>query len=135
MSQTVCEVPPEVPLPPPRKPEHDPERSPAHERLTVALGEASVWVAELRRRAREFARRHESALRVSIVLADGERVDVVDIEAGPGSGYLTLTPARPRPATQLIVRLDHVMRIDVATTTADAEEGFRCGRDIGFSPK
>jgi hypothetical protein len=78
------EVPPDIPLPPPATPEREPERSPAHERLSVAVGEASVWVAERRRRAREFARRHDVTPRVSFVLAGGERVVVAAVAAVQG---------------------------------------------------
>jgi hypothetical protein len=129
------EVPPEIPLPPPATPEREPERSPAHERLSVAVGEASVWVAELRRRAREFARRHDVTPRVSFVLAGGERVVVAAVAAGPGTAFVTVTPAQPSAElTELIVRLDEVARVELAATRADAADRFRgCGRDLGFS--
>jgi hypothetical protein len=126
------EFPPEVPLPAPQKPEPEPERRPTHELRGLSLDEASVWVADLRQRLRDFSRRNAGAsLRVAIVAADGERVPVTDVQAGPGAGYVTLLLARQDQ--QLIIRLDQILRLELALTDETAEDRFRGpGPDFGF---
>jgi hypothetical protein len=124
------ELPPEVPLPEPQKPEREPERRPTHELRGLSLDEASVWVADLRQRLRDFSRRNAGAsLRVAVVPADGERVPVIDVQAGPGAGYVTLLLARHDQ--QLIIRLDQILRLELAVADEAAEDRFR-GPGPGF---
>lgn len=132
MTSSTSEFPPEVPLPEPQKPEREPERRPAHELRGLSLDEASVWVADLRQRLRDFARRNAGApLRVAVVAADGERIPVTDVQAGPGAGYVTLLVAgRDR---QLMIRLDQILRLEVAVAEEAAEDRFRGpGPEFGF---
>jgi hypothetical protein len=122
----------EVPLPEPQKPEREPERRPTHELRGLALDEASVWVAGLRQRLREFSRRNAGAsLHVAVISSDCERVPVTDVQAGPGAGYVTLSMARQDQ--QLIIRLDQILRIELAVADETAEDRFRgSGSDFGF---
>lgn len=117
------EVPPEVPLPPPEKPEREPQRNPAYERPTLAVSEASVWVSDLRRQVRDFAVADNPALKISVAFAEGGKVNVSDVEAGPGAEYVTVIQAESQ--TRLIVRLDQIIRVDLTPTRADAPDRFR----------
>src|SRR5205814_8877091 len=95
VTRSATEFPREVPLPEPQKPDREPERRPTYELRGLSLDEASVWVADLRQRLREFSSRNAGAsLRVAVVSADGERVPVTDVQAGPGAGYVTLLVSR-----------------------------------------
>jgi hypothetical protein len=135
MTRSTHELPPEVPLPEPQKPEREPKRRPTYELRGLALDEASVWVADLRQRLRDFARRNAGAsLHVAVVSADGERLPVTDVQAGPGAGYVTLLMARQDQ--QLIIRLDQILRLELAVADETAEDRFRGpGSDFGFVPR
>jgi len=128
----MTELPPEVPLPGPEKPVREPERRPTHGLRRLSVDEASVWVADLRQRLREFSRRNAAAsVRVAVVSADGERVPVTDVRAGPGAGYVTLLVARQDQ--QLILRLDQILRLELAVADETAEDRFRRpGAAFGF---
>jgi hypothetical protein len=119
----------EVPLPPPQKPEHEPLRVPDFERSTVAVGAASVWVADIRRSARDFAQRHGGAsVALTLELVDGSRLPVADLRAGPGEGFVTLSLAE----RELGLRLDRIAAIELVPVGGD-EHGFRIrGADVGF---
>ncbi|HEY3181846.1 MAG TPA: hypothetical protein VGJ77_03350 [Gaiellaceae bacterium] len=120
----------EVPLPPPQKPEREERRSPEFERATVVVDAASVWVADVHRRARDFARRHGDALiALTLELVDGSRVPVGDLQAGPGEGFVTLS----LDDRELGVRLDRIAAIEL-TLAGDEERAFRIrGGDVGFA--
>lgn len=132
MTISINEIPPGVPLPEPQKPEREPERRPTHELRGLSLDEASVWVADLRQRLRDFSRRNAGAsVCVAVVRADGERVPVTDVQAGPGAGYVTLLVVRRDQ--QLIIRLDQILRLELAVADEAAEDRFRRpGPDFGF---
>ena len=122
----------EVPLPPPEKPKRERERRPEYEGPTVEIGAASVWVADLQRNASEFAERHGGSVSLTIELDDGRRVDVGDLRAGPGHGFVTLRFVAEDAERELSIRLDRVARVELASATRDGT-AFRFRRvDVGF---
>jgi hypothetical protein len=119
----------EVPLPPPEKPERRERRSPEYERASIAVGAASVWAADVHARARDLAGRRGSEVAVTIELDGGERVEVRELRAGPGEGFVTLGLGDER---ELAVRLDRIARVDL-TPTSDRARAFRPrGGAVGF---
>src|SRR5207247_2752199 len=95
----------EVPLPPPEQPERRRRRDPAFERPSIAVDGASVWVADVRRSARELARRENGApVALTIELDDGTRVNARVLVAGPGEAFVTVSLAD----RELALRLDRI---------------------------
>src|SRR5215208_3158907 len=114
----------EVPLPPPEKPTRERERRPEYEGPTVEIGAASVWVADLQRSASEFAERHGGSVSLTIELDDGRRVDVDDLRAGPGQGFVTIRFVADEAERELSIRLDRVSRVELAPLAHEGT-GFR----------
>jgi hypothetical protein len=116
----------EVPLPPPEKPEREHERRPDYEQASIAVGASSVWVADVQRTARDFARRLGAEISLDVELDDGRRLDVSGLRPGPGEMFVTLS----LDERELAVRLDRV----VAVEFSPAREGARAFhvRESGF---
>ena len=122
----------EVPLPPPEKPTREQERRPEYEGPTVEIGAASVWVGDLQRNASEFAERHGGSVALVIELDDGRRVEVGELRAGPGNGFVTFRYIADDAERELSVRLDRVARVELAPATREGT-AFRFRRvDVGF---
>jgi hypothetical protein len=120
----------EVPLPPPQKPEREERRTPEFEGATVVVDAASVWVADVRRSARDFARRHgDTSVALTVELVDGSRIPVGDLRAGPGEGFVTLS----LDDRELAVRLDRVASIEVAPAGAEGRAFRVRGGHVGFA--
>jgi hypothetical protein len=123
----------EVPLPPPEKPEREPERQPVREKLGVGVSDGSIWIADLRRRVREVSARNGGAdVTVTATLADGMRLDLTDVAAGPGVAFVTLVSADPR--RELAVRLEDLQRVELTATSAGGTTFRIRAGDIGFAP-
>lgn len=120
----------EVPLPPPEKPERERERRPDYEQVTIAVGAASIWVADVQRSARDFANRYDGAVGLTIELDDGRRVQARDLRAGPGEGFVTLRVAEGGLDRELGVRLDRTAGVELAPAR-NGEASF-CVRKSGF---
>jgi hypothetical protein len=120
----------EVPLPPPQKPEREERRTPEFERASVVVDAASVWVADVHRSARDFARRRgDTNVALTVELVDGSRIPVGDLRAGPGEGFVTLSV----DDRELGVRLDRIAAIELVPTDGE-ERAFRVrGGDVGFA--
>ena len=119
----------EVPLPPPEKPEREERRKPEFERTTVAVDAASIWVADVHRSAREFARRHDCAdVALTLENVGGTRVGVSELIAGPGEGFVTVR----LPERELAFRLDRIAGIELVRASPE-RDAFRVrGGLLGF---
>jgi len=119
----------EIPLPRPEEPEREQRRDPAFERTSIAVGAASVWVADVRRSARELARRENGApLALTIELDDGTRVNAHDLVAGPGESFVTVRLAD----RELALRLDRIARLELTRAPAGGESLRVTGASVGF---
>jgi hypothetical protein len=119
----------EVPLPPPEKPERKEERRPEFEGPSIRVGEASVWVADVQRAARDLVDRRGADVALTIELVGGDRVEVSELHAGPGEGFVTLVCGDER---ELAVRLDQIARVEL-TAAAEPARAFRPrGGAVGF---
>ncbi len=118
----------EVPLPPPERPEREHERRPDYEHVSIAVGASSVWVADVQRGARDFAGRHGSAVSLDVELADGRRLSVSGLRAGPGETFVTLC----LDERELAVRLDRIVGVELASA-GEGSPAFRVRESgIGF---
>lgn len=121
----------EVPLPPPEKPERERERRPEYEHVAIAVGEASAWVADVQRNARDFAQRHGDVA-LSVELEDRRRLEVRELRSGPGAGFVTLTIGRETDERELSVRLDRIAGTEL-TRAGGGDSVFRVrGTGVGF---
>jgi hypothetical protein len=116
----------EIPLPPPERPEREHERRPDYEHVSIAVGASSVWVADVQRGARDFAGRHGSAVSLDVELADGRRLGVSGLRAGPGELFVTLC----LDERELAVRLDRIVGVELARAR-EGSAAFRV-RESGF---
>jgi hypothetical protein len=116
----------EVPLPPPERPEREHERRPDYEHVSIAVGASSVWVADVQRGARDFAGRRGSAVSLEVELADGRRLAVSRLRAGPGETFVTLC----LDERELAVRLDRIVGVEFAPA-GEGSPAFRV-RETGF---
>ena len=122
----------EVPLPPPEKPKRERERRPEYEGPTIEVGGAAVWVADLQRSAADLARRHGGSVSLTIELDDGRGIEVRDLRAGPGSGFVTLGVVDDQVEREIAVRLDRVAGVELTAAKENAN-AFRFRRvDVGF---
>ena len=104
-------------------------REPAFERASVAVGAASVWVADVQRNARELARRLGAPVALTIALDDGTSVGARELLTGPGEGFVTVR----LDDRELALRLDRVARVELARATGEDDAFVARGASLGFA--